>query len=81
MVAVKETDLHGYSAKSAKAEIVLLIKQYESMKHRTRLIFITGKGLHSPGMKPVIKPLFLDLMKQRGIQVHEINEGKFQISV
>ena len=75
-------DLHGCSA--SKAEIVIkdtIQRCKESKEQKTRIVFITGRGNHSPNQIPVIKPMFLQMMQEQGIQVHSHNEGSFSVHV
>lgn len=79
----KTIDLHGLNRHEANVKINTFIDYWLSNKSLIprMLTIITGWGRHSPNNIPVIKPHFLQCMKERGIDVFQQNEGCFNIYI
>lgn len=56
-------DLHGFTAKRATIFVGSLISEFLSNKRCFRLIFITGRGIHSRNGQPVLMPLVQRMLK------------------
>ena len=76
-------DLHGCRACEAKIKINDFVDYWLSKKteEKQQLIVITGWGRHSPNNIPVLKPMFLEMMRKRGIKVEQVNKGCFKIEI
>ena len=76
-------DLHGYGAREAKTKIDDFVDLWQNNRKETKqqLTVITGWGRHSPNNIPVLKPMFLKLMRKRGIGVYQRNKGCFIIEI
>ena len=76
-------DLHGYGAREAETIIGDFVDFWQIHKKETKqqLTVITGWGRHSPNNIPVLKPMFLDMMRKRGIRVYQRNKGCFIIEI
>lgn len=71
-----EIDLHGLTALHAISELEDFIKEAE-IKSYKKVRVITGKGLHSPDGRAVIKEAVMSFLKNHGLSfTHaKLNEG------
>ena len=83
----KKIDLHGARLPEAmlivkkKIEMMRRIIEEYDLQNGIKLKIITGKGIHSPGQKPVLRPNILSWLKKRGYSVDESDPGALTITI
>jgi len=75
-------DLHGFNKKQAN-KYVLRVLVYASYHGLRNILFITGKGIHSPNKSPIIRPLVIKLCNRMGFKavLRPDNEGVVEVFI
>ena len=78
-------DLHGYKLYESLMIVKNKIEEMEEMVRDTGkekfLIIVTGRGKHSPGGKPVLRPNILRWLKKRNYIVKENDPGALYVII
>eukprot|EP00658_Telonema_sp_P-2_P048473 TRINITY_DN3687_c0_g1_i5.p1 TRINITY_DN3687_c0_g1~~TRINITY_DN3687_c0_g1_i5.p1 ORF type:complete len:923 (+),score=208.61 TRINITY_DN3687_c0_g1_i5:221-2989(+) len=75
MGELKEIDLHGLTVKEAISTSTNYLNLCQSVGHRGLLKIITGKGIHSEGGIPKIKPAIEELCQSKGLNFFSSPQG------
>ena len=83
----QKIDLHGKKLKESKAFLQQKLKELEEFVRENKnnviilLLIITGRGKHSPGKKPVLKPNILKWLKSNNYNVIEEYSGAIKVLI
>jgi DNA-nicking Smr family endonuclease len=78
-------DLHGFKLSES---MIIVKKKLEEMENLVKikkrdilLIIVTGRGNHSPGNKPVLRPNILRFLKSRKYDINERDPGALYVTI
>ena len=83
----QKIDLHGKKLVESKAFLQQKLKEAEEFVRENKnkviilLLIITGRGKHSPGNKPVLRPNILKWLKDNNYNVIEEYSGAFKVLI
>ena len=83
----QKIDLHGKKLVESKTFLQQKLKEAEEFVRENKneviilLLIITGRGKHSPGNKPVLKPNILKWLKDNNYNVIEEYSGAFKVLI
>ena len=83
----KRIDLHGYRLAEAmlivkkKIEMMKRIIEENDLQNGLELIIVTGRGIHSPGQIPVLRPNILRWLKRQKYSVNESDPGALYVKI
>ena len=83
----QKIDLHGKKLGESKTFLQQKLKESEEFVRENKneviilLLIITGRGKHSPGNKPVLKPNILKWLKDNNYNVIEEYSGAFKVLI
>jgi hypothetical protein len=77
---VLTVDLHGFTRADYREKVLEVLKEAEHRPGIEKVNFITGRGRHSKGEMPLLRPLVLELLQKQGIaaELMEKNPGIVQ---
>lgn len=78
-------DLHGFKLSESLIIVKKKLEEMEEIVKKTKkqqlLIIVTGRGNHSPGNKPVLRPNILRWLKSKNYNVNERDPGALYVTV
>ena len=78
-------DLHGFKLSESMIIVKKKLEEMEKIARETKsqklLIIVTGRGNHSPGGKPVLRPNILRWLKRQKYEVNERDPGALYVLI